>query len=163
MRTIVMCDLDGVLADNRHRLHYLKNKDYGSFYSYSEVINDSIWPRGRNLLGVLTDPSQVELYYVTGRNEVCRKATEDWLKMTAWDKGWNDERAHLVMRRSDDHRESPIVKAEMVEQIIKDTYSQDSIDYIFIDDDPENVRAVTEKFPFVVGLVFGIKRMESKK
>lgn len=157
--TIVMCDLDGVLADNRHRLHYLENKDYDNFYSHNEVLLDSIYPQGRNLLGVLTEPSYVNLYYTTGRNERCREATEDWLKMTGWDKGWNDKKAHLVMRKESDHRQSPIIKAEMVEQVINDTYSQDSIDYIFIDDDPENVRAVTERFPFVAGLVFGTGRI----
>ncbi len=38
----IVFDIDGVLADCSHRLHYIQgdNKDYESFYSYDEVLKD---------------------------------------------------------------------------------------------------------------------------
>lgn len=39
IRTLIICDIDGVLADCSHRLHYLKEKRYDAFYG-AEMLDD---------------------------------------------------------------------------------------------------------------------------
>ena len=36
----IIFDIDGVLADCSHRLHYLKDKNYDNFYSDEEIMKD---------------------------------------------------------------------------------------------------------------------------
>ena len=39
MSNIILCDIDGTVANNEHRQHYLKNqKDWKSFFD--EMVND---------------------------------------------------------------------------------------------------------------------------
>lgn len=47
--TIIICDIDGVLADCSHRLHYLEEKDYGEFYG-DKVLDDELIRSGAKLL-----------------------------------------------------------------------------------------------------------------
>lgn len=158
MKTVVISDLDGVLADNRHRLHYMEEKNYEAFYGYDNVLSDSIIPQGEALLNTLTTSNGTDLWFLTGRNEVCRQATEEWLRAAWWGNDAHGTRARLLMREADDHRPSQVIKPELMKQIMEEYTCENDVSFIFIDDDPENVKAVVKKFPFVCGLTFGVKR-----
>lgn len=64
----------------------------------------------------------------------------------------------LLMRGDGDYRPSSIVKVELLKacNIPFDDYET----IYFIDDDPENVKAVCEAFPKITGITFGIKRFK---
>lgn len=82
------------------------------------------------------------------------------------------------MRKDGDHRPSPAVKVEQIKsvldpelpaptQVLKTAINafttllggdEPSEDIYFIDDDPENVKAVCKAFPTIIGITFGIGR-----
>ena len=77
-REIAVIDIDGVLADVRHRLKYLdrRPKDWGGFFRAA--------PRDPPLeVGLDTVRRLAEVYeivYLSGRPEHCRRDTEVWFR-----------------------------------------------------------------------------------
>ena len=78
MSKIVLCDIDGTVANNDHRQHYLEGKkDWDGFFS--ELINDS------PIKHVIKRINQEvlngnEIIFITGRPERYRYSTNFWLK-----------------------------------------------------------------------------------
>lgn len=183
--TLVICDIDGVLANCEHRLKYLRMKDYDTFYGV-QMADDSKINAGFSLLKSLRDSASDSsiIYYATGRPERTRNLTLNWLEAYLMPQARSDR---LYMRKDVDYRPSPELKVEQVEQILKDREVIGGYNLIgwfkavlaavtsiitgekeqpptvyFIDDDPENVKAVCGRFPFITGITFGVKRMEEK-
>ena len=76
-RPLAFVDLDGVVADVRHRLHHIEGrKDWSAFFA--AAVDDPPHPEG---LAVVTrlEPDH-EVVYLTGRPESCRADTERWLE-----------------------------------------------------------------------------------
>ena len=156
MANIVFCDIDGVLADNTHRLHYaLEDKEYEKFYSAPEVSDDEVIEAGLELLESLTNHSDDKVFYITGRNECCRSATEMWIMRRL-----RKTVKISAFRKDGDHRPSPEVKVEMIQKIkdLMPSYFVPHNYLYFIDDDPKNVEAVCKAFPEITGITFGIGR-----
>lgn len=110
----VIWDLDGTLADGRHRLHLLPKKDYDKTESWMEfnlasvddlpfldniVLCNTLWGSGYRVV------------ILTGRSDVAREVTEYWL-----DKFYvgHDE---LVMRSQSDNRKDTVIKEEYLRSI----------------------------------------------
>jgi hypothetical protein len=93
-RPVAVIDLDGVLADVRHRLHHLESKprDWDAFFA--GLPDDQVLPEGRAVVDRLTPDH--DLIYLTGRPERTRKATEAWLRRHGFPRG------ELIMRRNGD-------------------------------------------------------------
>lgn len=164
--TLIICDIDGVLADCSHRLHYLEEKDYGEFYG-DKILDDELIQSGAKLLYHLWDRHFVgdsltevsnSLIFLTGRPNKTRTITQDWMRACLVAQVANYP---LLMRGDGDYRPSPIVKVELLKacNIPFDEYKT----IYFIDDDPDNVKAVCEAFPKITGITFGTKRMEENK
>jgi phosphoglycolate phosphatase-like HAD superfamily hydrolase len=108
-RAIAVVDIDGVLADVRHRLKYLdrRPKDWGSFFRAApkdpplEVGLDTV----RRLAEVY------EIVYVSGRPEHCRRDTERWFSRH----GLPDGELHL--RPRDDRRPAKDVKLRVLRRL----------------------------------------------
>lgn len=162
--TLIICDIDGVLADPVYRLPFLKLKDYDNFYKPELIRSDRAILSGMELVEQLYfSDDKNELVFVTGRPEHIRQPTTDWLK--EYDDTMFYSTKPLYMRVDGDYRPSPIVKVELIRKIIEWYLAEHNHepDYIyFIDDDPENVKAVCKAFPKITGITFGIKRMEEK-
>ena len=94
-RNIIICDLDGTIANVQHRLHYIKNpdgtmkpyaeRDWDSFHAacvddepYKDVIEilHNLYDAGRRR-GI--EGSDREIYFFSGRNESVRNETIAWL------------------------------------------------------------------------------------
>lgn len=163
-------DIDGVVADILHRLHYMREKNYEKFYSDEELAKDEEIATGIDLVNRLFESDNSFVMFMTGRPKSSDGATWKWL---------NEHKVkHSQMgffRDDGDYRSSPIIKVEGVEQAIaevKDVFASASKDgsmgelYLgkiyFIDDDPKNVQAVEEKYPDIAGIVFTTKRMEEE-
>ena len=103
---IAIFDIDGVLADARHREHHLQSRprDWDGFFA--EVSADLPVEEGMRLL-LAAGPAH-DLVLLSGRPESTRSDTEDWLARhgVAFDR--------LFLRRNGDHRPAAEVKAELV-------------------------------------------------
>jgi phosphoglycolate phosphatase-like HAD superfamily hydrolase len=131
-KRIVLCDVDGTLADVNHRLHYIKNDD-GTLKPYAERDWDSFNDACRydvpnnDVIEILHEVANLgacthlgeytgrEVYILSGRNEVTRRRTVKWLKKYVY--SYLDYDELLIMRKADDRRPDTEVKLEMVREL----------------------------------------------
>ena len=71
-----MIDIDGVVADVRHRLHYLRRSRWDLFFD--EAQDDPPLSTGIELVHTLAQDR--EIVWLSGRPEWLRGVTADWLK-----------------------------------------------------------------------------------
>ena len=132
-KDVILCDLDGTLADVNHRLHFINNpdgtkktrkeSDWDSFHT--ECINDApnrdvieimeslirgAW-MGCNICGSY----ERKVYFLSGRNDVVRAETVEWLQKHVHE-DWDYEEL-LIMRKNGDFRPDTEVKLEMVQEL----------------------------------------------
>lgn len=105
-----ICDLDGVLCNIEHRLHYIKpqepdaKKDWKSFNKAMVLDTPNDWCI--RLVQALTKADVIPVF-ITGRHEGFRKETENWL---------NNHKLRgyvLHMRDFKDYRKDVDVKKEL--------------------------------------------------
>lgn len=125
----IICDIDGTVADNTHREHYITGikKDYDKFYDPALIALDKPIEKAvsaiQRILAMNTD-----FMYLTGRRNNTLVATNDWLrKHGIW---------RCVYAREDGDRRPAVVYKE--ETISKITSGPISACPLFIDDDPRN-------------------------
>jgi hypothetical protein len=111
-RKTVLFDIDGTLADIRHRRVYLDAvpPDWKTFNTAmgDDVPNLAVV----DFYKVLWASDAYDLILVTGRNESSRKITEQWLF-------WNEiPFSRLMMRADGDNRADHLIKAEILDQLI---------------------------------------------
>lgn len=162
MRTLAIFDIDGVLADCTHRLHYAKAKDYDKFYADEEILKDTPIRSGIELLQNMA--TWADIWLATGRSQRCDMATLTWLQRVV---GRREVLRGLASFRDEgDFRPSPVLKVEQLKDLFRESkkrsegyfVTQDVNPIYFIDDDPENVKAVEKAFPSITGIVFSTKR-----
>lgn len=136
----IVFDIDGVLADCSHRLHYIQgeNKDYDKFYSDEEIMKDKPIPHIGAIMGAYdsfneycAEESEVHRIIISGRNEKCRQATIKWLKEKHHTFVDEDE---LFLRPKNDYRPAHEVK----EDLIKKYVGFENILFAFDDDEKVN-------------------------
>ena len=135
---VVLCDIDGTIADCEHRRHHVtgKKKDFESFYA--EQYMDGAIKTTVAVLEALTR-TRYGLIFVSARPEKYRKDTEEWLaswvyllvKNSVLDEqrikyvkdiqDW--ECLGLLMRPEGDYRADHIVKEEIYLNRIKPHYN----------------------------------------
>lgn len=103
---LAVIDLDGVVADVRHRLGFLRGprKDWDAFFA--AAADDPVLAEGRAVVERLA--SDHEIVYLTGRPERTRAATEDWLARHGLPRG------RVIMRREGDRRPARAVKPRLL-------------------------------------------------
>jgi hypothetical protein len=116
-------DIDGVLADVRHRLHHLegRRKDWDAFFA--AAVDDDPLTEGIELANRLAEGHT--LVYLTGRPERCRDDTETWLRRHRLPAG------QLVMRPEGDRRPARVTKLQLLGQL-----SAAGLVAVVVDDDP---------------------------
>lgn len=105
----VISDLDGTLADIDHRLHWI-HRDEPDWTAFFLACGDDA-PIANTITVVRTlHAAGYEVVIASGRGEVARDATIEWLARhdVPWDR--------LLLRRSDDARHDDEVKTEMVRE-----------------------------------------------
>ena len=101
----IICDIDGTLAHMYNR----------SPYDWSKVGEDKVDIHIAWLVNVLF--RSVNVILVSGRDECCRKETEDWLN----DNGVRYTK--LFMRKEGDNRPDETIKQEIFNDNIRDNYN----------------------------------------
>ncbi|WP_051232081.1 phosphatase domain-containing protein [Pseudonocardia asaccharolytica] len=105
-RALAVFDIDGVLADVTHRLHFLDARPQRWERFFAAADRDPLLEEGAKRLRVALTAHDV--VYLTGRPERNRRLTERWLARH----GLPTE--PLYMRPDDDHRPARIVKREVL-------------------------------------------------
>ena len=131
MKNAYIFDIDSTLSDNSQRVHYILppegaihfnideldwQPDWESFYA--DCKNDKPIRDVARLARDLISAGKAILF-VTGRPEKCRKDTTLWLQryITA-----SDFPILLYMRKNGDYRQDAVVKKEIYETILKDSW-----------------------------------------
>jgi len=129
-RKFVLFDIDGTLADNTHRQHFLMSspKQWVEFFDAMDGDKPNLAIVA--LYNVLYRSGSYELVVITGRPEKYRSDTENWLTK------YGIELKTLLMRRDGDYRRDAETKREMIDEI---TQSLDEIELI-VDDRAQTVR-----------------------
>lgn len=135
-RPLAIVDLDGVVADVRHRLHHLtgRRKDWDAFFG--AAAEDPAHAEGLAVVERLQEDH--DIVYLTGRPERCRADTEAWLDRH----GIGGHPLH--MRRGDDRRPAAVVKPELLGRLA------DGREVAVVVDDDDRVVAALRRAGYAV-------------
>jgi FMN phosphatase YigB (HAD superfamily) len=126
--SIAVFDIDGVVADVRHRVHYVerRGKDWGRFFD--AAVDDT--PSRTGVDWALLAAAEHELVWLTGRPEWLRDVTRRWLTQHGLPVN------RLIMRANHDYRPARDFKVAELGNLAQ----QDDI-VVFVDDDPQVIDA----------------------
>ncbi len=120
---LAVVDLDGVLADVRHRLHHVRSapKDWDAFFA--AALADPLLEQGHQTVSRLAEV--FDIVYLSGRPERCREDTLTWLERHALPRG------EVLLRRPGDRRPARLMKVEVLDRL-----SVERSIAVLVDDDP---------------------------
>jgi FMN phosphatase YigB (HAD superfamily) len=110
-RPLAVFDIDGVLADVRHRLHFLQCRPQRWERFFSAADRDPLLEEGATRLRAAQ--ADHDVVYLTGRPERNRALTKAWLARQGLPTG------PLHMRPDDDHRPARWVKRETLRRLAR--------------------------------------------
>lgn len=124
-KTIIV-DIDGTIADPRHRLGLIETRPRRWEQFIAESVNDSPY---HDIVWLVKTLHSVgcRVIIVTARSEKEREVTTTWLENKSGLKGIYEK---IYMRETGDFRNDAIVKKELLEDIYSDGY----IPYLVLDD-----------------------------
>ena len=122
MKKAVIFDIDGCLAEKSFERDYRE---------YDKVDLDSPIASGFDILYGYANLTDHQIFFITGRKELCRKKTVAFLEKYLPSLELVDY--ELLMRDDTDHRKATVLKKEKYEQFIKGKYEVTEA----YDDDPE--------------------------
>jgi phosphoglycolate phosphatase-like HAD superfamily hydrolase len=128
-RPLAVFDIDGVLANVRHRLHHLEARPQRWERFFQSADRDPVLAEGADRLrAALADH---DVLYLTGRPERTRGITERWLARHDLPTG------PLVMREDDDYRPARYLKRDVLRRL-----SEEHEIASVLDDDPAVVNVL---------------------
>jgi phosphoglycolate phosphatase-like HAD superfamily hydrolase len=133
---LAVFDIDGVVADVRHRLHYIeRHRSWSRFFEAAH--KDTLLAEGAALAAELAQ--QHEIVWLTGRPEWLRETTADWLAEHGLPGG------EMCLRPYGDYRPAPRYKLDVLRSLAPRGIAA------VIDDDDEVVQAaLAAGFPAVL-------------
>ena len=130
---LALLDIDGVIADDTHRVEYALKKQWYMYFDHARMGVDGVWPQGRKLYHRLRWTGW-RVGYLTGRREDRRVVTELWLRAN----GFSVKRAP-TMRAFAQSMPLANLKTEYLRKLIESgKYSK----VVLYDDDPEVIRKI---------------------
>lgn len=124
MKPLAVFDVDGVLADVRHRLHHLETKPKSWDAFFRAAVDDP--PLVDGIALCQESAKECEVVYVTGRPEHCRRDTVAWFAAQGLPAG------RLSMRRPGDRRPARLAKPQLLRSLAKDR-----VVAVVVDDDEQ--------------------------
>lgn len=138
MHKAIIVDIDGTIADMKHRLHYLEDKNWDGFYSEvgKDTFRKDIWDK---VLETAGDPAPFghTIIFVTGRPAKTCSDTMAWMRENGIE---IDDYHQLYMRVDDDHSPDTDYKTGVYEGSIKPNYDVIAV----FEDRPRLVRMYKE-------------------
>jgi uncharacterized HAD superfamily protein len=129
--TVAIVDIDGVVADVRHRVHYVERRPKNWKKFFAEAVHDEAHPEGLAVVDKLTEDHEV--IFLTGRPEHLRDDTTAWLTRH----GLAQHR--LLMRADRDRGPSARFKLREVQRLARHRHVA-----IVIDDDPSVIATMRD-------------------
>lgn len=143
MKNLIVCDLDGTLANCEHRVHHVqrvdgnglkKKPDWDAFYAgvKDDTVNEAVHELLVHMCGLSMhyEYRQHRVIFCSGRPERCRADTMDWLDANTM---FGSDGYTLLMRKDGDYRADYIVKQEILDEHI------DKDRVLFVLDDRQQV------------------------
>jgi hypothetical protein len=125
----IIVDLDGTLYDSTGRKHYVENKKSRNFDMFHKASSFDP-PHDWCLEIVKRFAVDHQIIFCSGREEPYRDITKDWLEKH----GLGTINYLLYMRGTKDYRLDTVIKKEIYDRLIKNTY-----DILFVLDDRKSV------------------------
>lgn len=125
-------DIDGVLANDKHRVGHALEKRWAEYFKPELLLQDAAWEEGRELIRSLQAAGR-PFVYNTGRREDLRAVTSQWLEINGFPP------ALLYMRPVGVRTPLPILKADLLERLQAVAGPRSLVLY---DDDPEVIKQV---------------------
>ena len=110
-RPLAVFDVDGVLADVRHRLHHLESRPKNWDAFFRAAVDDP--PLEQGIALCLESARDCEVVYVTGRPEHCRDDTLTWFRAQGLPEGT------LSMRGHGDRRPARMAKPQLLRRLAR--------------------------------------------
>lgn len=144
---ILVCDLDGTVANNDHRQHFVREqspKDWDSFHNPRLMQDDTPYPNAKTFFSRLLMLRPIHIVFLTGRPEKTRAVTSWWLyghlNMNTIQEDDGQflrsapvlNHAMLIMKSDNDYRKANLYKEQAVNRLLA-AKKDDTI--VFIDDD----------------------------
>ncbi|HZZ95954.1 MAG TPA: hypothetical protein VFE19_03005 [Jatrophihabitantaceae bacterium] len=104
---LAVFDIDGVVADVRHRLHHLRRHRWRRFFAEADA--DPLLAEGAALVADLA--AKHDIVWLTGRPEWLRGTTADWLARNGL------PTTELHMRGDTDYRPARVYKLEVLRRL----------------------------------------------
>jgi phosphoglycolate phosphatase-like HAD superfamily hydrolase len=127
----IVFDIDGTLADIKHRLHFVTDGDADWESFFKEIPNDKPNEELVDLARHLMMSNYKEVLFATGRPERTREDTVAWLIKNGID---TDFGKSLFMRKDGDRRDDHIIKSEILLAMKNEGY-----DPVLVFDDRQSV------------------------
>lgn len=137
---LICFDIDGTLADNSHRVNYVRSKPKNWAAFDAGIINDKPIEQIVTIAKMMAFAGHTVIL-CSGRGEETRKATEDWL----YDNNIMFE--ELYMRKANDYRPDDVIKKELLDQIVIDFGKKPDM---WFDDRPRVVKVIRGQGVFVI-------------
>lgn len=140
--TRAVVDIDGVLADARHRLHMITgeptHEDWVGFFR--AAANDPLLIPGAELVHQLA--ANDEITYLTGRPDWTRELTQNWLEQHELPPA-----VELLMKAETDVRPARVMKRDALVELRRRGVKI----RVVVDDDPRVIALVEEaEFPAIL-------------
>jgi phosphatidate phosphatase APP1 len=126
---VAIIDIDGVVADVRHRLHHLRSRPARWDRFFAAAADDPLLEVGADVVRELAAAHPV--VWLSGRPEELRAVTERWLRAHELPPG------PVLLRPNGDYRPAAQLKAE-VARTLAETVGVAAV----VDDDPDVVLAL---------------------
>lgn len=133
---VVICDIDGTLANLDHRLNYIQGdvKDYDTFYERSKF--DTVFTDIADAVNKLASEDYTILM-LSGRPEKWGRLTDAWLRTNRAAMGADVHFHHLFMRPSSENRADHLAKGTMMQTLFEKGLRKEAIKLVI--DDRESV------------------------
>lgn len=149
MVNIAYFDIDGVLANDGHRVHFALDRDWANYFDPKRMAADLVWEEGRELAQQYAADGW-DVRYLTGRRIDRYLVTHDWLINQGFP--WQGEIAsvsddaampRLRMRSFSEIKRLAEHKTEILRRVIATEHPER---LVLFEDDPEVVKLVQETF-----------------
>lgn len=156
---IAFFDLDGVLADCGHRLHFVDEGKKRKFYSGKEIAKDYLIYPGYELVRMFEKEGR-KIIFISSRRESCRRATNKWLWLV-----FGDMKYELYLKYRGDKREPWEVKHDLIKDAIKKNRNlyYDNFTHFYVDDYSKNCEMVYNDYGHKITPLHFYRKMDREQ
>lgn len=162
MKRLILCDVDGVLANNEQRAHLLPAQNDCNTTDKWEAFNqacdqDEPLYSGFHLLDSLITDGECYFSLWSGRSESVKTKSESWFRLHL--RELMPSQISYVrpsyFRAQEDHRPAAICKMDLVAQAFDDYEWTPFDELILIDDDLSVLQECKARFPYAICVWMG--------